>query len=53
MTAFHDADETIGLLVASYAAVAVIGDALRATTSTDSYRLRVSDLSGRAVMMAR
>jgi hypothetical protein len=53
VTAFHDADETIGLPVASYAAVAVIGDALRATTSTDSYRLRVSDLSGRAVMMAR
>ena len=32
VTAFHDADEIIGLPVASYAAVAVIGDALRATT---------------------
>jgi hypothetical protein len=32
MTAFHDADETIGLLVASYTAVAVIGNAPRATT---------------------
>jgi hypothetical protein len=32
VTAFHDADETIGLLVASSAAVAVIGNAPRATT---------------------
>jgi len=32
VTAFHDAGEIIGLPVASYAAVAVIGDAPRATT---------------------